>query len=101
LLDVLDSIITRCSKEEINFFAIVAKKNIWVKRNQVVHGGDFIPPNIIVQEAVTLLHAFHIVLEGDDFLQDVIEHEPITIAKWEKPHFGCYKVNWDVSVDSS
>jgi hypothetical protein len=80
---------------------LLQKKKIWVKRNQVVHGGDFIPPNIIVQEAVTLLHAFHIVLEGDDFLQDVIEHEPITIAKWEKPHFGCYKVNWDVSVDSS
>ena len=40
----------RCTQEEIEFHAVTTRK-IWFRRNTVVHGGEFLHPNILINEA--------------------------------------------------
>jgi hypothetical protein len=48
--DVWEALIQRCNGEELAFSAILAR-NIWHRRNVVVHGGSFSHPAVLIQEA--------------------------------------------------
>lgn len=94
-LEVVDAMITRCSKEELNIFALTTKK-IWAKRNDVVHGGDFQHPNRIVIEARELLQQFSVELGGNSAI--VAPQMAVNpLLRWHPPPFGRYKLNWDVA----
>jgi hypothetical protein len=43
-MEVMEAIFERCTREDINLFAIIANK-IWARRNSVVHGGEILHPN--------------------------------------------------------
>jgi hypothetical protein len=54
---IFSGVISRCEKEEVELFSIIARR-LWHRRNVVVHGGEFMPLNQVVKEAVTSLEDF-------------------------------------------
>jgi hypothetical protein len=50
-LELMEDLIDKCKEGELEFFATLAR-SIWFRRNKVIHGGEFTPPNILIQEAV-------------------------------------------------
>jgi hypothetical protein len=39
-----------CDEDELQLFGSIARR-IWFRRNEVVHGGSFIYPTILIQQA--------------------------------------------------
>jgi hypothetical protein len=79
---------------EVDFYTEVAQQ-LWLKRNNFVHGGNFLHPNKLIlvaknhvaQEPVTLVN------EAEDtgaISEDIV---------WKSPPTGTYKANWDVTID--
>jgi ribonuclease HI len=90
-------LMNRCIKEDLNFVVVTAKK-IWARRNAVVHGGVFTPPNQIVcevEEQLRKLKELAAVQEGRQR-----GNGERTEQRWAKPLFGRYKINWDVAIDT-
>lgn len=56
-IDVMETLLDWCSKEELEFLVVIAK-SIWFKRNTVVHGGEFTHLNCISQEAEVFLNEY-------------------------------------------
>jgi hypothetical protein len=85
----------KCNLQEIKQFVGMARR-LWLRRNDVLHGGHFIHPNVLVQQAHTAIEEFFransldvpMTGEGD-------RHEPI---QWRPLPLGWYKVNWDASL---
>ena len=46
---VVEAILVNCSLEDMIFFAGVARR-LWLRCNDVVHGGMFMPPNTLAQK---------------------------------------------------
>jgi len=51
---ILEYILDRCTREELELYAEIIKR-IWLRRNVVVHGGEFSHPNKLIQEATLFL----------------------------------------------
>ena len=81
MLNVMDTVISRCSREETNLVAITAKK-IWARRNDVLHGGAFIHPNRIVSDAETILHTFHSVSVINRRIDQRCRSKRISLGGW-------------------
>jgi hypothetical protein len=47
---VVEELFKMCDEEELRLFVGIAKR-IWFRRNEVVHGGPFTHPNVLVQQA--------------------------------------------------
>jgi hypothetical protein len=54
---IVDDLLGRCDKKELELFGIVAR-NIWFQRNNVIHGGAFDHPNVLVCRATMDLEEF-------------------------------------------
>lgn len=76
--------------------AVMARK-IWLRRNSVVHGGDFIHPSILFREASSSLEEFRRVNSHEPVVQYPLLVVPTIL--WHKPSSGKLKINWDVAVD--
>jgi ribonuclease HI len=74
-LEVLEIVIGRCEREELNLFALIAKR-IWAKE---------------------MLMAFFMPAE-ENMGERRMEDMSIPV-KWEKPPVGRFKLNWDVAFD--
>jgi hypothetical protein len=57
-------VVRRCSIKEVELFAILARR-IWLRRNDVVHGGTFTHPTKLVRDAEIALANFHRANNGD------------------------------------
>jgi hypothetical protein len=53
-LEVMEAITGWCTRDELNIFAVIAKR-VWARRNSVLHGGVFIHPTRIVCEGKEML----------------------------------------------
>ena len=95
-LDILEQSLNRCSHEDVNLFAILAKK-LWARRNAVLHGGEFTHPNLLVQQGEVLLLQFTDAAGkgGAGLVETCVGDE-----KWSPPSVGKLKANWDVSFDT-
>jgi hypothetical protein len=56
-LQIFKEVLTRCDKAEVELFAVVARR-IWLQRNEVVHGGQFLHPTKLLSEAGASLADF-------------------------------------------
>jgi hypothetical protein len=56
-LNVAEGIIHNYGKEALNTF-MVTTRQIWLRRNEVVHGGIFTHPNIIVSKVRAAMEEF-------------------------------------------
>jgi hypothetical protein len=95
-MEVLEVVTGRCVREEINLFALIAKR-IWSRRNSMMHGGVFLHPNRIVCEVKEMLVAF--LTHAKDVMVGRRSEETLVTVKWEKPPFGRFKLSWDVAFD--
>lgn len=91
---VLEAILKRCTSAEIEFWAVLTRK-IWLKRNSVGFGRDFIPPNQLVQESHASLEDFRgvtilVAMEEDTCSLHFVDFPPLT---------GLYKANWNAAID--
>jgi hypothetical protein len=47
----------RCEKEDVELFAIVARR-LWLRRNDFIHGGQFTHPVQMLRDSVKALTEF-------------------------------------------
>jgi hypothetical protein len=47
---VVEEMFQHCNEDELRLFGSIARR-IWFRRNEVVHGGSFIHPTILIQQA--------------------------------------------------
>lgn len=57
-MEVVEKMADLLQEEDLELFATIAKA-IWKRCNEVIHGGIFTHPNVIVVESVLSLQQFH------------------------------------------
>jgi ribonuclease HI len=90
-------VISRCEKEEVELFSIIARL-LWHCRNVVVHGGEFMPPNQVVKEVVTSLEDFQRVNQMGEAQVGASKNRDE--KKWKPPLENMLKINWDIAMDT-
>jgi ribonuclease HI len=95
-IQILSGIKSRCAIEEVELFAIIARR-IWHRINEFVHGGDFRHPMQMVREAITTLKEFQKANQTGGTQHDVSENRGED--KWKPPPENTLKINWDAAVD--
>jgi hypothetical protein len=71
---------------------------IWLWRNSVVFGGDFMSPKHILKTASSQLDNFS-KAEAGRRMSSTVRSIP-EVVKWSKPSPGWIKLNWDAAIDS-
>lgn len=78
---------------------VTVARQLWLRRNKVVLGGDFLAQDVLVRLAKEQMEACDIAAGRTE------EHRPLQInqvvGRWIKPPEGTMKINWDAAVDSS
>lgn len=70
-LAIVEEMFSRCQPEELGLFAVVARR-IWLRRNEVVHGGPFQHPSMLMHHATRAAEEFHEVAQtGNQKLGDI------------------------------
>jgi hypothetical protein len=95
-LPLVEEIYEKGGKEMLVVF-IRQAKNIWMRRNAVVHGENFVDPNVLVRMTSQALIDFKKANEQPYSQERQVQHPDKSL--WTKPHVGSFKVNWDVGVD--
>ena len=90
--------ISRCVKEEVELFVVIARR-IWYRKNEVVHGGALTHPNQIVREAVAALEDFQRVSRNSGQQDRASENR--TVENWKPPQKNMVKINWDATSDTN
>jgi hypothetical protein len=54
---IFSELVSKCEKEEVELFVVLARR-LWLRRNDVVHGGILTHPNQIVRDAEAALEEF-------------------------------------------
>jgi ribonuclease HI len=93
--------LTLIQKEELPLFAWIARE-IWRRRNEVLHGGVFSHPSIVAKFAAEALWQFQQVNSQDSNQED---DEPAENGNgvgrtWQSPPQRVYKANWDIAISS-
>jgi hypothetical protein len=95
-LQVAEDVFAKCSEETVAQFAGIARR-IWLRRNEVVHEGVFLHPNILVQRSMQAFEDFSLVWGQ----KEPRTLETPTLDRWNAPFMGWLKVNSDASVDKT
>jgi hypothetical protein len=94
-IQVFEVLMGKCEMEELELFATIARQ-IWLRRNTVIHGGVFTHPSQVASNARRSLEEFRkaneIGVESEDILLS-----PQSII-WQPPPRNLIKVNWDAAV---
>jgi ribonuclease HI len=92
-LRVAEGILEKCELEEFqNFVAIV--RRLWLRRNDILHGGSFTSPATIILKAKVSIQEFQEAQQK----QISTSRQPGTV-QWTPINPGHYKVNWDAAVE--
>lgn len=86
----------KCDQMEFSQFVGIARR-IWLRHNEVIHGGTFLHPNTIVQQATQAVEIYQTLRVGTLRYEAPIG-TPTTLL-WKAPPLGWYKVNWDAGVN--
>lgn len=95
----MEGLFQRCSQEDMELFAGIARR-IWLRRNDILHGGFFSSPQAIITHAKNGLSEFQAIQEGSRTSLD--SNGPVGLAKWKSPSPGSMllffprKVEWGV-----
>jgi hypothetical protein len=95
-LQVVEGIFAKYSFEVIAQFVGIARM-IWLRRNEVVYGGGFLHPKLLVQQSVKAAEDFSLVW-GQKESRTL---ETLILDRWNAPFVGWMKVNSDASVDKT
>ena len=97
-LHVVEGLLKKCDLDDFVFFVTLARR-IWLRRNEVNHGGVFTSPSLIIQQTTTAIQEYAMV-QGpaqEDVL--ICPRETNAAICWNAPEQGWCKANWDVAVD--
>lgn len=101
-LQVVEGVFSKCGQEEMALFAGLARR-IWLRRNNVLHGGSFSHPNVIMQLATRALDDFKNAQGNRE--QDTSNSEPQPLSCWMAPRLvqsklGCLvgKEGWSYGL---
>lgn len=87
------------NQEELNYFVTVARQ-IWFRRNSVIHGGELISPSMVIRKAREQIEGYK-----KAFFSSGLEAKPDTCMttaerlKRKAPPDDFIKINWDASID--
>jgi hypothetical protein len=95
-LKLVEELIRICSHAEFAQFVSTAWR-IWLRRNEVLHGGAFLHPSQIVKNVSQAGEKFQEVLAGRKPQQN--SNEDISLPTWTAPPHDCLKANWDAGFD--
>jgi hypothetical protein len=95
-LNLLEEVRVRCDRREVELFAITARR-IWLRRNDIVHGGGFTHPTQVFTEAVKALDDFQRV-NGSQKDEDGAGQIHSAVC-WKPPATNMVKINWDAALD--
>lgn len=84
-LEVVEGMFWKCTQEEMALFAGLARR-IWLRRNDILHGGGFSHPKVLLQLATRALEEF----KEAHGTRDVIMHnnEIGCLNRWVAPSPG-------------
>jgi hypothetical protein len=94
--DILEKLVDRLSEEEMQLAVGVARQ-IWLRRNSVIFGGDFLSPSALITHAKAQISEYQKAEEGRR-LTHVHRARPRCV-KWERPKEGFVKLNWDAAIN--
>ncbi|XP_059428671.1 uncharacterized protein LOC132162451 [Corylus avellana] len=92
---LFEEMLGRYEMPELELFAVVAKR-VWMRRNNVVHGGDFEDPTQVFSIAAAGLEHFQRI--NAQPLGINREIQPIQTTNWQPPPVDMVKVNWDAAI---
>ncbi|XP_059441059.1 uncharacterized protein LOC132173561 [Corylus avellana] len=94
---IFEVLLGKLEEEELQLCAVVARQ-IWLRRNVVVHGGEFIPPKMVIQQAKEQINSYELAMAVRQQPRGSIE---VAESRWRRPPAGFVKLNWDASLDVS
>jgi hypothetical protein len=94
---LFETLMERCDVSDLELMVVVAWKIF--RRNRVVHGGEFIPPQQLLREANMLIDDFRRVTTTDLATRSAIH--TASLLTWLAPPTSIYKVNWDAAIDKT
>lgn len=95
-LHLEEQILSNFGMEKFGFFADLSRR-IWLRRNDLIHGGVFTHPNLLVQgmlQAVEEYKQAHVLTPNVNQFE-----EPCGRKRWCAPPVGWLKANWDAAFD--
>jgi ribonuclease HI len=95
-IQVVEEMLRKCDPEEFSQFVGIARR-IWLRRNEVMHGGSFQHPNSIVKLAQQATEVYQSLRNGRD-VEPTVFTEVIENV-WKAPSPGWFKANWDAGID--
>jgi hypothetical protein len=85
--------------DELALFATLARR-IWLRRNEVIHGGVFTPPSIIIQQTTNTIQEYAMAQVQMQGYVIICPRETTAAICWKAPEQGWCKGNWYAAVDS-
>jgi hypothetical protein len=82
--------------DDLQFFVVVARQ-IWLRRNSFVFGGDFISPSTVICQAKDQMKAF-LLAEQMRLSGRLCPRQPQRDLFWVPPLYGVIKINWDAAI---
>jgi ribonuclease HI len=96
-LEMVEELFRKSFQEEMAIFVGIARR-IWMRRNDVVYGGNFTHPTTIVHMVSRAVEEFR---EAQDHeITAVTDAAEARMTRWVAPAQGWLKANWDASLDS-
>jgi hypothetical protein len=86
----------RVDEDELQLITTISRQ-IWLRRNSVVFGGEMMGPAAIFQRAKEQVEMWCQANRREPNLE-VIPRYPL-IVEWTKSPLGRIKLNWDASID--
>ena len=96
-LEIVEEFFQKRSIEDMRLFIGLARR-LWLRRNVVVHGGSFVPPVVIFNQATRALDEFAEVQAESPTILPI--NDTRVLSKWRAPSPGWVKINWDGALNS-
>ncbi|XP_059441702.1 uncharacterized protein LOC132174001 [Corylus avellana] len=95
-LDIMAQLMERLDAEQLQLMAVIARQ-IWLRRNSVVFGGDLTHPRILIHWAKDQVDNW--CKFNNRRPKREVSQAQVSPVVWTKPPLGYVKVNWDASID--
>jgi hypothetical protein len=93
---IFEDMLRRLTNEDLEMFAVVTRK-IWLRRNELVHGGVFAHPTQVWKEAEEALQEFQRINKPSG--QSSNDQQTTKAETWKAPLMGIVKFNWDATLN--
>jgi hypothetical protein len=93
---VVEGLFNKCTQKEMVQFTGLARR-IWLRRNDLIHGGILSHPNIIMQNTIKVVREYSLAQTRKE--QCAHQCEVLFAQVWKAPVLDWCKGNWDVALE--